>query len=284
MTGRLPDFVIVGAQRSGTTSLYRYLDGHPGVFMAATKELHYFDRHHEQGCDWYQQQFAGAGHDQVAGEATPRYMSDRSAMDRLAATLPGARLVAILRNPVERAYSHYWMERARGREHLSFEDAIAAEAARDDPEILPAYLGQGRYLGQVRRITERFPREHLLVLLFDDLRRDPTGTIAGLCRFLGVDDHVTPPIVGRTVNSFVAFRSLRLRRLTKLVPPSLPLVAAALGRLNAKPSGAYPPLGSETRARLVELLSADNEALGDWLGRDLQMWNNPDGTRQGDRA
>lgn len=273
MNARLPDFVVVGAQRSGTTSLYRYLDGHPGVFMAATKELHFFDRLFDRGLDWYREQFVGAKPYQVAGEATPRYMSDANAVERLLTTLPEARLVAILRNPVDRAYSHYWMERARGREHLSFEQAIAAELARNDPDVLPAYLGQGRYLRQLQRITERVPEDQLLVLLFDDLCGDPTVTFAELCRFLGVDDHVTPPIVGRPVNSFVSFRSLRVRRLTKLLPESLPMLSKVLGRLNARPGEAYPPLTPVTRSRLVELFEADNRALASWLGRDLQMWN-----------
>lgn len=284
MSSRLPDFVVVGAQRSGTTSLYRYLDGHPGVFMAATKELHFFDRHFDRGLGWYHDQFAGAALDQVTGEATPRYMSDARAVQRLAETVPEARLVAILRNPTDRAYSHYWMERARGRELLSFEDAIDAELARDDPDVLPAYLSQGRYLRQLERLTERVSADRLLVLLFDDLCHDPTATFARLCRFLGVDDHVTPPIVGRTVNSFVSFRSLRLRRLTKLVPASLPAVSRALGRLNARPGEAYPPLAASTRSRLVELFEPDNRALAQWLGRDLEMWNRTDDPNGGDAS
>lgn len=283
-TGRLPDFVIVGAQRCGTTSLYRYLDGHAGVFMAATKELHFFDRHFAQGLGWYRAQFESARTDQLAGEATPRYMSDGLAIERLATAVPDARLVAILRNPVDRAYSHYWMERARGREQLSFEDAVAAEEARDDPEVLPAYLGQGRYLRQLQRITDRFPREQLLVLLFDDLCRDAAATFSGLCRFLGVDDRITPPVVGRRVNEFVSFRSLWLRRLTKLVPPSVPVLSRGLGRLNSRSGDAYPPLDPTTRAELVGRFDADNRALAQWLGRDLGIWNQAHTPSQGDPA
>lgn len=273
MTVRLPDFVVVGAQRSGSTSLYRYLDSHPEIFMAATKELHFFDRHFDRGLGWYAGHFADATPDQVVGEATPRYMCDAAAVERLASTLPDGRFLAILRNPVDRAYSHYWMERARGREPNSFEEAIAAEDARDDPEVLPAYLGQGRYLAQLERLVEHVGRDQLLVVLFDDLRQDAEGTYSEICRFLGVDDGWRPERLGQPVNQFVGFRSLTLRRVTKLIPPSIPLASRALGRLNATRQTSYPPMSPETRQRLVDRFAAENHALGAWLDRDLGAWN-----------
>ncbi len=274
MTYRLPDFVVVGAQRSGTTSLYRYLDGHPGIFMAPTKEVHFFDRHFDKGIAWYGRQFEGARRHQVVGEATPRYMADPRAIELLAEVVPSARLVALLRNPVERAYSHYWMERARGREPRSFEEAIAAEEESMSPQALPAYLGQSRYLAQLQRICQRFPRDQLLVLIFDNLRDEPETTLAGLFRFLGVDDDRNLPNI-EEVNGFVAFRSLTLRRLYKGLPAVLSPLTRAMGRLNTRPGHSYPPMRPETREKLITRFEVENQALAKWLDRELAMWSQP---------
>jgi hypothetical protein len=275
VSSRLPDFVIVGAQRSGSTSLYRYLEDHPEVFMAKVKELHFFDWRFDRGLDWYRQQFADASPTQRAGEATPRYMASAQAIERLGTTLPEARLLAILRDPVQRAYSHYWMERARGRDERSFEAAVAAEEERDDPEILPAYLGQGRYIGQLERICRWLPRHQLHVVIFEDLCARPGATFAEICRFLQLDDAYRPAGLGRPVNQFVSFRSLALRRVTKLVPRSLPSLGRALGRLNTTNEGSYPPLPPVMSDHLAASFEHDNEALAAFLGRDLPLWTTP---------
>src|SRR5688572_14326389 len=115
---RLPDFLIVGAMRSGTTSLHKYLQAHPDVFVASGKEVHFFDRRYGRGLDWYRSRFAGVTTERVVGEATPAYMYDENAIARIAHDLPDARLIVVLRNPVDRAYSHYWRNRSRGRENL----------------------------------------------------------------------------------------------------------------------------------------------------------------------
>jgi hypothetical protein len=130
---RLPNFVIIGAPRSGTTSLAHSLSQHPEVFVTMqVKELHFFDTNFDRGLDWYRQQFSGAdaAAAKAAGEATPTYMYDETAMSRMAETVPDARLIAILRNPVDRAYSHYWMNRSLDREDLLFPVAIETEAER----------------------------------------------------------------------------------------------------------------------------------------------------------
>src|SRR5262245_45971784 len=121
---RLPTFLIVGAMRSGTTSLARYLGAHPDVFVAPEKEIHFFDRCFDRGVAWYAERFiqaAGAG---AIGEATQSYMYDPDAIARMRSVVPSARLLTILRHPTDRAYSHYWLNRAHGLEDRSFEAAI----------------------------------------------------------------------------------------------------------------------------------------------------------------
>jgi len=170
-SGRLPDFVIVGAMRSGTTSLCRYLSEHPRIFVHPDKELHFFDLNWEKGHEWYESKFAAAPPDQLAGEATPIYMYLADTVERMASLIPRAKLVAVLRNPVDRAYSHYWQSRRRDHEPLSFAEAMEAEGARlatggEYAHRYHSYLDRGRYLSQLQRLRDRMPDAPLSVVLF----------------------------------------------------------------------------------------------------------------------
>lgn len=209
----LPDFVIVGAQKSGTSSLYRYLAQHPQVRESSVKEVHYFDGGLEDGVDtyalgerWYRAHFPLASEmapGQQAYEASPLYLLHPLAAERIAGLLPRAKLVAILRNPTDRALSHYFHNvrnngKRRFQEDLGPGEAMAAEEgrlagvlARGDykSEAYRAYTykARGRYLEQLERYLARFPRESLLVLRAEDLFEDPAGLMGGLCDFLGLD-------------------------------------------------------------------------------------------------
>lgn len=269
-----PNFLIIGASRCGTTSLFHYLRAHPDVYVAKGKELHFFDLHYGSGWGSYLEAFRAASGKSAVGEATPAYMYDPESVFRIATTLPDACLIAILRDPVERAYSHYWANRVRGRETLDFEAAIAAEPERlriqdKQNRLNYSYLDQGRYLEQLRRVTDHFARDRLFVALFDDLMEDPHSLFVDVASFLAIDASRIPAVVGDRVNGYQEFRSLRLRELGKKAPSAL---RNAIGRVNARPS-TYPPMRPATRARLVERFSHANDDLGSWLGRDLIAWN-----------
>lgn len=271
--GRLPDFLIIGAMRSGTTSLARYLGAHPDVYVAPEKELHFFDRHFELGIEHYRRQFAGATA-QIAGEATQTYLYDALAVDRISTTLPDAKLIAVLRNPVDRAYSHYWQKRAYGTETLSFAAAIAAEPERlreadRDQQFAYSYLDRGHYVRQLEHVVERFPRTALHVLLLEDLRDDPESAYRAVCRFLHVANDVVPGNVGEPLNAFVSFRSRKVRHVSRRFPRPL---RNAVGRVNAR-GGGYEPLDPALRAELAEYFAPSNAELATWLGRDLDAWS-----------
>jgi Sulfotransferase domain len=266
MAGRLPTFLIVGAMRSGTTSLARYLGEHPDVYVAAEKEVHFFDRHWDRGLDWYRERFAAAGGARAVGEATPAYLYEEPALRRISEVLPDVRLLVVLRNPVDRAYSHYWLERGLGRERRSFADAVADGSP--DPER--DYLAWSRYLPQLELVTRYVPRGSLLVLLFEDLVEDPRSAFRTACGFLGVDRDFVPGNLGRDINRYRDYRSLRLRMYARR-PPST-LLKRALARLNTVPHSSYPPMDPETRARLVPAFRESNRALGRWLGSDVSVW------------
>jgi hypothetical protein len=199
LTGALPDFVIIGGKKCGTTFLYHLLGQHPLVEPAAPKELHFFDALFEQeSVEWYRQCFPAPrwedGRRTITGEASP-YMANRPAPERMAGVVPGARLIALLRNPVERTYSDYQMVTRKDREHKTFEEAVGLQQTadaegeegvnlNDDSE----YLSRSVYVDQLTRWAEFFPREQMLVLKSEDFFDDPKGTLKTALEFLDLPE------------------------------------------------------------------------------------------------
>ena len=245
----LPDFLIIGAQKAGTTALYAYLRRHPAITGPSWKEVSYFDRHYARGEAWYRGNFPNVvrARGKLVGEASPSYIFHPLGPERVKALVPEARLVALVRNPVDRALSHYHHEVALGREPLRFEDALDAEEERlrGEAERLAAepgyfsqawwshaYKARGRYAEQLERWLELFPREQLLILPSEDLDTDPEWTHAQVLEFLGATPH----------------------------------------RLDSYPrvyERQYEAMDAETRERLAAELEAPNRRLYELLGRDL---------------
>ncbi|WP_428965107.1 sulfotransferase family protein [Micromonospora fluostatini] len=199
-TGALPDFLIIGGQRCGTTSLHAYLAAHPDVRPATGKELQFFSVHHGRGERWYRAHFPPPVAGRLTFEASPYYLFHPSVPARVAALLPQARFVALLRDPVERAYSHYLHSRSYAQEPLGFAEALAAEpqrlaeALRDGPDTTAAhhalrtysYAARGRYAEQLDRWYAHLPADRLHVVRSEDLYADPAGEYATILRFLGL--------------------------------------------------------------------------------------------------
>jgi hypothetical protein len=277
--GRLPNYLIIGAAKSGTTSLARYLQAHPDCFMHPLKEVNFFDfpQVWKKGVGWYKSEFARAGRRHAVGEASPGYMSSPRAMPRIRKIIPDAKLIAILRNPADRAYSHYWHLRMIHAEHRPFEEAIALDGRRKEMgERDFSYIERGRYLKQLQQVREHFPEEQLQVLLFDDLREKPEDVFAQVCRFLEIDDSVRPSILGQKMNGQAVIAYPRLWNtmlrvhLRRYVPDST-IVRIAEGLM--KPA-THPPVDHAVRAELLERFAPDNAELGEWLGRDLvSLWS-----------
>jgi len=198
----LPDFLILGAQKAGTTALYAYLRWHPHVTGPSFKEVSFFDRHYARGERWYRAHMP-VRRSGIVGEASPSYLFHPLAPERVARMLPDARLIALLRNPADRAFSHYQHEVALGREQLTFEEALAREDERmhgeldrmlADPTYFSyawwnyTYAARGRYAEQLERWFAAFPREQVLVLLTDELAADTAGTYRRTLEFLAVDE------------------------------------------------------------------------------------------------
>lgn len=281
MTGPLPNFLVIGATRAGSTALHHYLQPHPEVFLASRKEIRYFNVNFDHGLDWYREHFAGVVGERAIGEATPSYLYRADAIERIATVLPEVRLIALLRHPVERAYSHYWMNRRMGREDRSFDRAVADEEATPSPAptsggegtVAPYhYLGPGHYLSQLQFVGRHFRRDQLLMVLFDDLRQSPGSTYGSVCRFLDVDDSFVPANLGQPLNVATDFRSLALRRVSRSFRGRAKPIGRVLGKLNQR-AVENPVLDPVLRHRLVEHYRPDNAALAAWLGRDLSAWD-----------
>ena len=218
---RGPDFLVIGAKRGGTTTLYDALVRHPGVGpllprIQRIKSPHYFDLFHDRGPAWYRSHFpltlAGSGGRwRLVGEAAPYLLYHPCSPQWVAQEAPGVRLVAMLRDPVERAFSHHWDRVKNGVETLSFLDAVEAEAERlageeeallRDPERPRhahehfSYLDRGHYDVQLRRWLDAVPGDRLLVMRSEDFYADPAAGFADTCAFLGLDAW-TPEEFGR---------------------------------------------------------------------------------------
>jgi hypothetical protein len=257
MSEMLPNFLIIGAQKSGTTTLAKYLRTHPQVFLSPGKEVHYFNRYYHRGIDWYKGRFSGATTEDAVGEATPTYMYFDRVPQRMAEVIPDARLIAILRNPVDRAYSHYWHQRSRGREKREFAQAVAAEvkqrSAGGRESQLP-YLDQGRYLAQLA----------LLVAVFEEFCQSPLETFQSVCQFLMVDDTFVPPNLGVAFNRFASARSLKLRSIARRIRPFRRMGVRISTQLSS-----YPPMDPSLRTELLGLPSSSAIAARVFTGRGL---------------
>jgi len=201
----LPTCVIIGAQKCGTTSLHAYLDEHPDIGGSQTKEVRYFDQ--PDGAHsvlWYRAHFPLRGRFRFAIESSPYYLFHPRAPQRMSALIPDAKLIALLRDPVARAYSHYHHARAHGRETLPFAEALEIEQAQlpaeherleRDPTANSrihrrySYVSRGLYAPQIQRWYDYFGREQLLILESERLFEDPAGTLTQVQEWLGVRPH-----------------------------------------------------------------------------------------------
>lgn len=193
-TSRLPNFLVIGAMKAGTTSLWHYLRTHPQVFMPDVKEVMFFDPRHNwgRGIAWYESQFQGATDGQTAlGEASTSYTKFPVVRDvpaRIASILPDVRLIYVLRNPIERMQSHYLYALSRGKERLPIERAFAED---------PTYLDISRYGFQLEQYASYFSPQQFLFIDSRDLANKRVETLRTIYRFLGVDDGWISPIVDR---------------------------------------------------------------------------------------
>ena len=209
---RTPDFVIIGAQKAGTTSLFQYLGHHPQVRPPIRKEIHYFDLNFHRGSLWYRAHFPLEKEmgSTLTGEASPYYLYHPQTPARMKELLPDVKLIVLLRNPVDRTYSAYQHERRLGRERLSFIDAINAEASRVEAEATLvsgenahrtkahtqfSYVRRSLYAEQLERWFQHFPREQFHIIRSEDLFDEPSMVLSEVREFLRLEPWAPPQYV-----------------------------------------------------------------------------------------
>jgi hypothetical protein len=299
----LPDFCVIGAPKAGTTALHAALATHPQLHMSRVKEPKFFlcdgkppapqygpgDAHSAREWIWqrddYEALFDGAPEGALRGESTPLYLADPAALDRMRATVPDARLIVIVRDPVDRAYSnwtHLWSD---GLEPVGdFVAACDLEEQRQADGWAPfwRYLGLGRYGEQLQSLYERYPREQVHVLRYKQLVDAPVETLNGLCGFLGIESDVVVELPSQNVSTYVE-PTLTTRVLQgalrsgatvgKLFPPqvwrkaSAPLLRALKGQQRNRPE-----LSEQERSRLVGRFAEDIELLSELTGETYDDW------------
>ncbi|MGC9553753.1 MAG: sulfotransferase family protein [Thermoplasmatota archaeon] len=290
----LPNFIIAGAQKSGTTALHRYLSQHPDVFLAerpeyifwVNTEVHFFDRNFEKGVGWYEAFFKQWNGEKAAGEKTPDYVYDPQVPERMHSVIPEVKLIFLFRNPVDRAYSHYWMIFKRGLETLPFAKAIRAEEERRETlqhdrltfQRLYSYKDRGKYAEQVKRFLRYFPRSQLLFLLAEDLKENTEETVKKVLDFINADTDVTfPDLEKKHVGGMPRSHAL-LRLLRNDTIRSSRLLRKAIMKVNTK-KGKKPPMNPETRRYLQEYFRECNKELEDITGLNVSCWRDTDGKK-----
>jgi hypothetical protein len=280
---RLPDFVVIGAAKSGTTTLYRWLAEQPEVFDAPLKEPRFFSRDWDRGIDWYAGLYADAAADQLAGDASTNYTDPaftEVAAARMADVLPRARLVYLLRDPVARLRSQYRHDQRRAVVRASLVDAVRQPG---NP-----YVGRSLYWANLRPYAERFDRDQILVVRFEDLVGDDRLGWHAVLSHLGLPDRPQPvDAYNVTAEKRRVSRPLALLRDAGLLEraPSLPAPVASRIKRALRPRGTSTGPKEELAVPrdVVETVRADTAELEAWLGLDRPLWNEASGPGPTDR-
>ena len=292
----MPNFIVIGAGKSGTSSLHYYLAQHPEIFVCPVKEPRFFafdgarpgfsgpgDEQYNAQCvyelDKYRALFAGVTTERAVGEISPRYLRSVKAADAIKKYVPDAKLVAILRNPADRAYSSYLMKVRDGLETESFPEALRLEAenARSNWHW-GDYAYVGYYFRHLKVYFDRFPRDQIRVCIFEEFIREPLGAMQDLFQFLDVDSTFVPDTEQRHNESGIirnpVLRMLwhKSRGIRGWIRPYCPtkLRHAAFQRVIR--NLVKQPVPPEFRAELLQRYKPDIEKLEDLLRRDLSIW------------
>jgi hypothetical protein len=278
MTNVQPNFLIIGSQKAGTTSIYHILRQHPQIFMPVRKEINFFflDAEYERGYQAYLAHFAPAPPEAAAiGEASPGYICHPLAPSRIHQRLPEVRLVLTVRNPIERAYSQYWDNRRSLSEYRTFDQVIETALEADYHPGRLGYFSRGTYIQYIERYLEFFPRQNLLVLPFDDLRQDAAGFYRRLFDFLGVDPEFTASGMDRSYNPAAVWKNPFFRWFLHH-PGATRYLPARLRRLTfwgQQTRWRYPEMSPQARQKLMDFFRPWNARLAEFLGRDLSHWD-----------
>jgi hypothetical protein len=284
----LPNFIVIGVAKAGTTSLYRYLDQHPEIYICPEKGTNYFGYEDARAWTWhdegeppllrhfrvrtlaeYEAAFAGATDEIAVGEVSPQYFRSPTAARRIHDLIPHAKLVASLRNPADRAFSGFLMRTRRGEAVKDAHQELTPEAS---------HVREGFYFTRMKRYCDLFPRDQMKIYLFEDFKSDPAGIVREVCEFLEVDSGFAPDTAVRHnpasvprsgVLNRVFYHPKVIRGAKAVLPERVQGMAKRLRQRNQRPAPAFP---ADLRADLLRLYREDIRKLEELLDRDLSVW------------
>lgn len=285
-----PDFIIVGAAKSGTTSFARYLDAHPSINIVGER-LEFFGEYSNpryrdiDPATYYDMMNVDGTPDILVGEKSVSYLYSKAAVNEIAVAVPNVKIIVLLRNPVDRAYSDYWHRVRTGVEKLSFSDALDAEPERikDGARFELHYATYGLYSEHLKMYLEAFGRERVQILFHEDLKNRPDAVIADTCKFLGVTNPSTEAKYlihnkGGGQNSLpvrIALRAAQnssLNKVLHLVLPNSIKSALVAFLVRSSSAGEYPKMKEEDKKRLLRFYDSSISNLEEMTGRDLSQW------------
>ena len=273
----LPNLVIIGATKSGTTSLHNYLDLHPQVSMSPTKELDFFilEKNWPKGLEWYKSNFVSTDATKVLGESSPNYTMCHvfsGVPERMHSIIPGAKLIYTLRDPVERIVSHYVHNYRRRVENRKISEVLT------DLET-NYYVLCSKYYMQLEQFLGYYPRSDILVITLEDLARYRRETMQKIFRFLNVDDSFYSPGFSNVLyTSSGKKRTSRIGLLWSKMPgksiikPLLPSRLGGVYRALARSEVKRPVLGAKLKQALIDVLKDDMDCLRAYTGSDFEAW------------
>ncbi len=284
-------FICIGPERSGTTWLYQCLKEHPEICVSEPKEVNFFNStqsfwrkdligksNYEKGLDWYKKHFNHCGPGKkIIGEFTPIYLHSPEVPERIHKHFPDTRLILILRNPIERLYSHYMYTKLKGFYELpSFEEVIEKERG---------FVEESLYNKHLQNYLKYFPRERLLIMIYEDIEKNPGAFVKEVFRFLEIDENFVPPSVNKTINPagtvMVRNKILSIKDFVKKIPGGKLIIQLfkktsfykklvdSLATKTGTVKADYGKINPETKKRLAEFYKKDIENLEKFLGRDL---------------
>ena len=266
-----PSFLVIGGQRCGSSWIHKCLDEHPDVFTANPKEVHFFNRNYQRGESWYLEHFQCSPQHKAWGEVTPDYIAHAQTPSLAAKLCPDARLVVILREPIERAYSIYKLKMGTTMNYPTFKEAIDRH---------PDILEHGLYANHINLWHQHFDKEQLLIMTYSDLLESESLTISRVFKHIGVDDQFIPSWIGKPTNTAIMpklrsrLKAFGLDPLVKVVGRS-PAGDMIRKRIKAKKLKSDPleSIDQSIIEQLNQYYKEPNSQLRKLLGRELEGWS-----------
>lgn len=288
----LPNFICPGAQKSATTTLHDILIQHPEIYLPSKKETHFFDidKKFKKGIDFYlNQYYSDVENEKIVGDITPGYMFFENSLERIVETLgEDIKILFMLRNPIERAYSHYWMSYRRTYENKSFEKGIELEKERIKKDYFNrshfSYIERGFYAKQIKRFLKVFPKKNMKFIIFNEFINNKSSSIEEILYFLNLDTKV-PLELDKKSNSAFLPRFKKITSFLKNPPYVVKMISKIfsdktkkkiINIINEKNKQNFkkPKMKTVTRNKLIEIYYEDMKELENITNKDLSFWYN----------